>query len=77
MKEVEITDEILKGNIVAVPQKDIFILKLTTFALKSTYTNPEMIREEDKGKKVIRIGKFNEQEKQIWASYLARNKTTQ
>ena len=28
-------------------------------------------------KKVIRIGKFNEQEKQIWASYLARNKTAQ
>lgn len=77
MREVEITDEILKGNIVAVPQKDIFSLKLTPFALKSTYTNPNKIREEDKGKRVIRIGDFNEQEKQIWASYMARNKATQ
>jgi hypothetical protein len=76
MIEINITEEILKGNIVAISQSDLLKLNLTEYALKSTYLHPSKIREEDRNKKVVVLGKLNEQEKQVWRNYMAKNQAS-
>jgi|APSaa5957512535_1039671.scaffolds.fasta_scaffold32878_3 hypothetical protein len=76
MLEVEIVAEILKGRIVALGKKDLIKLHLTAFALEGVYTHPQQIKKGDEGKQIVKLGSFDEQEKQIWRAFLAKSKTS-